>query len=106
MRRRVINLLLAILNSRFLNQSPCEYGYINGIDAMSYQELVNEDKQQPGITVREVLLYIDRFRACPLRKDGFTVIEGDGEQREGTIWDVHELRQALTPKPSDGTEET
>jgi hypothetical protein len=98
MRKLIVGLLLRALNSRVLNQSPCEYGYINGIEAMSYQELVNEEKQQPGITVREVIECIDRFKACPIRKDGFTVIEGDGETREGTIWDVHELRQALTPQ--------
>src|SRR5262245_17383945 len=101
MRRRIINLLLRILNSKWLNGTPCEYGHINGIDAMSYQELVNEDKQRPGITVREVLMYIDRFKSCPVRENGFTVIKPDGEQREGTIWDVHELRLALTPKAGD-----
>jgi len=97
MRRKTINLLLLILNSRFLNDSPCEYGYINGIEAVSYQELVNEDKQQPGITVKEVIESIDRFKACPIRENGLIVIE-NGEAREGTIWDVHELRQAFNRK--------
>lgn len=97
MNKVLVKALLGILNSKFLNESPCGYGYINGIDAVSYQELVNEDKQQPGITVREVIECINQFKTCPLRKGGLTVIE-NGETREGTIWDVHELRQSLTPR--------
>jgi hypothetical protein len=81
-----------------VNCSPCRFGYINNIDAFEYQELVNEDKQQPNITVKEVLEYADRFKACPLNKSGLTVIEPDGSTHEATIWDRHELNVALTPK--------
>lgn len=97
MRQRVIRLLLAILNSRWLNQSPCQYGYVNNLDAFSYENLRSEDKQQPGITVREILDSADMFKACPIGRHGDLMVIENGEVREGTMWDVHELRQALTP---------
>lgn len=90
--------LLGLLNSRFLNHSPCRYGYIGNIDAFEYQHLQSSEAQQPGITLREFLNDVDRFNACPLySKDGLTVIEADGSTREATIWDHHELTMALTP---------
>jgi len=91
MKKLTIRALLAVLNSRLLNQTPCRFGFIGNIDTFSYEELSNEEKQQPGITVREVLEVADRFRSCPMRKDGLAVIEGD-EIREATVWDMQELR--------------
>lgn len=99
LRRRLINFLLALLNSRWLNGTPAYYGFINGLDAISYGELCNEEKQQPGITVREVIAGIDRFRSCPMN-GGLMVIEGD-TTRPATAMDVHELRQSLTAKKDD-----
>ncbi len=98
MRKQIIKSLLWVLNSRFLNDSPCRFGWINNIDAFDYQNLVSEDKQQPNITVREVLDSADRFKSCPINKDGLTVIEPDGSTHEATVWDHHELNLALTPK--------
>ena len=46
----IIRFLLWALNSRWLNGTPARYGHINGLDAISYRELQNEDRQQPGIT--------------------------------------------------------
>jgi hypothetical protein len=94
-RRIIINLLLRILNHHWINRTPCEYGHINGLGAMSYDALVSEDSQSPGITVRQVIEGIDRFMSCPMRT-GLTVIDGD-EEREATCWDIHDLRQSLTP---------
>lgn len=96
MRTRIIDTLLAILNSRWINATPCSYGHVNGLDAMSYEALASEDRQQPGITVREVLVTIDRFKSCSTRS-GLTVIDGE-DVREATAWDVHELNQAFQPK--------
>ena len=95
-RKHVINFLLRILNSETINQSPCQYGYINGIDAISLRELHNEEKMRPGVTVKECIASMEAFKYCPIKKDGLQVIE-NGEIREGTIWDVHDLRQALAP---------
>ena len=99
-RGRITKCLLWVLNSRFLNKSPCEYGYINNIDAFSYRNCYFEDQQQPGITVREMLDAADRFRACPINLQGLTVMEPDGSSHEATVWDRHELNIALTPKPT------
>lgn len=86
--------LLGALNSRVLNGTPARYGLINGLEAVSYEELQNEERQKPGITVREVLTVIDSFRSCPVSGTYFSVIEG-GNVREGNIWDLHELLQSL-----------
>lgn len=94
-RKRIIKFLLWILNTHWINQSPCEYGFIGNVDAFSYENLADEEKQSPGITVKEILEAADRFKTCPMRQNGLTVIEGDGTLRDGTIWDVHELRQDI-----------
>ena len=98
MKRRIIRVLLAILNSRWLNQSPCEYGYINNVDAFSYSNLTSEEKMRPGITVKAILEDADRFRCCPMKPTGVTLIEDDN-YRDADIWDMQELRQAINPRP-------
>lgn len=108
MRGFVVKVLLKILNSRWLNQSPCEYGYINNIDAFSYRNCYYEDQQQPGKTIREMLDDADRFRSCPIYLNGLTVIDPDGSTHEATVWDRHELQLALTPdihKESEAAED-
>ena len=97
MRGKIIRLLLRVLNSRWLNQSPCKYGYINNVEAFSYSNLRSELKSRPDLMVAQVLAEADAFKCCPLKTNGLTVIE-DGVAREGTIWDVHELRQEFTAK--------
>lgn len=94
MKTRIRTLLLQILNSHWLNATPGRYMFVNGLDAISYEELQNEEKQQPGITVKEVIRVIDKFRSCPMRGSALTVIEGD-EVREATVWDVHDLKQSF-----------
>lgn len=96
-----VKTLLAILNSRLLNQSPCEYGYINNIDAFSYSGLKSEVKMRPDVTVSTIIAEADAFRSCPIYESGLAVIE-DGQTREGTIWDVHELQQQFgAAQPGD-----
>lgn len=95
----IVRVLLRLLNTQFLNLSPCRYGYIGNIDAFEYQHLRSSESQQPGITLRDFLEDVDRFNACPLyRKDGLTVIEADGTTHEATVWDRHELNLALSPR--------
>jgi len=94
----IVRSLLWILNSRWINRSPCEYGFIGNVDAFTYSHLKSEEKQRPGITVAQILHEADMFRACPMRKDGVTVLEADGSSREAGVWDIHELRQSLTPR--------
>lgn len=100
MKKWIIERFLTMLNSQFLNASPCRYGYIGNVDAFSYEHLASEEKQRPGITIRTILDEADHFRSCPLTKDGLLVLEGDGTTREATPWDYRDLREAFAP-PKD-----
>lgn len=93
-----VRLLLRMLNTQFLNDSPCKYGYINNVDAFSYSNLASEEIQRPGITVKTIIDEADRFKSCPINQNGLTVIEADGSAHEATVWDRHELNLALSPK--------
>lgn len=94
----MVRLLLRLLNTDFLNHSPCRYGWINNIDAFSYETLVYEEAMRPGITVRTVIEEADRWKTCPINKNGLTVLESDGTSHGATVWDRHELNIAMTPK--------
>ena len=98
LQKHLPRLLLAILNSRYINDSPCEYGWINGLDAISYNELKNEIKINPDATVQDVIDAIDRFNTCPIYNNRTIVLLDNGESRDATIWDVQELRNALSKK--------
>lgn len=86
-----------MLNSGFLNATPCRYGFIGNVDAFEHSHLQSEERQQPGITVKEVLSMADRFKSCPMRTTGVTVMESDGTSHEATAMDLHELRTSLIP---------
>ena len=96
LRKPIIKALLAALNSRWLNCSPCRYGFIGNVDAFEYSHLASEEKQRPGITVQTILEEADRFKACPMGK-GLTVIEPDG-YREADVFDMRDLRESFAPK--------
>jgi len=83
--------MLAALNSRWLNSSPCQYGFIGNVDAFSLDHLRSEESQRPGITVATIIREAEEFKSCPLRKDGATVLE-DGVSRQANIWDLNDLR--------------
>ena len=96
MTKRIVRLLLAVLNSRWLNHSPCKYGFIGNIDAFSLENLESEERMRPGITVATVLEEAARWRSCLMRKHCLTVMDG-AETREATPGDIYELRRSLTP---------
>jgi hypothetical protein len=100
MKLKLIKLLLAVLNNRFLNQSPGAYGFIGNVEAFSYSHLASEEQQRPGITVKTILVEADAFRSCPISKTGLSVIE-DGVAREGTVWDVHDLQTEVAERERD-----
>src|SRR5580693_7479204 len=102
-RRFIVKCLLCALNSRWLNQTPCKYAFVGNLDNFSRENLESEDKQQPGITVREILDAADRFMACPINNTGVTVMEGDGTNHEATAMDLHELRVSFSPKEHEQT---
>jgi hypothetical protein len=90
MKASIVRLLLRVLNSQWLNPSPCQYGFIGNVDAFSYSSLASEEKQKPGITVKEVLHQADLFRSCPIGR-GVQVLENE-EWRDANVWDLHELK--------------
>ena len=91
MKKYIVGFFLWVLNSRFLNVTPCKYGFIGNIDAFSYETLASEERQRPGITVRTILSEADSFRLCPVRP-GLTVIESDGTIRDADFWDHNEIK--------------
>ena len=96
MRKILVRAMLAVLNSRWVNQSPCKYGFIGNVDAFEYSHLVSEEKMRPGITVKMILEEADRFRSCPVGKS-LTVIEPDG-YREANAFDLRDLRESFARK--------
>lgn len=92
MKPLIIRLLLKILNSHWLNSTPCKYGFIGNFDAFEREYLASEERQRPGITVGTVLAEAARFKACAINTHELTVLEADGTQHEATAMDLHELR--------------
>lgn len=90
----VIRCLLAILNSRLINRTPCKYGFIGNVNAFSIENLRAEVSARPDLTVAQLLGEAEAFASCRIDPEGLTVIEA-GVAREATCWDVHQLRLAL-----------
>lgn len=101
MRRYLIRFLLGLLNSRWLNPTPCRYEYVGNVDDFSIENLRAEESQRPGITVATIIREAEAFKSCPIGPHGLVVME-DGVARPGTIWDIHELRQAIAEKKDAG----
>lgn len=100
LRKSLITVLLKILNSRFLNATPCQFGFIGNVDAFDIQFLRSEIKMDPNKTVAEIVADAERFKSCPL-KHNLTVMEPDGTDHEATIWDIQELRNAFAKENND-----
>lgn len=95
MKTHITRFLLSLLNSRWLNHSPCRYGYINNIDAFDLGNLESELKQRPDLTVAQLLKEAAAWRACPMaRQQGVMVMEGASIQvRLATPEEIEEIRQ-------------
>ncbi len=91
LKKTIVRILLRLLNSKSLNSSPCKYAFVGNLDNFSRENLESEDRQTPGITVKEMLINADRFKNCGKGQCGLQVIEGD-TVREATVWDIHDLR--------------
>ncbi len=98
MKKSVVCLLLWLLNSRWLNPSPCSYGFIGNVEAFSIEHLRCEESQRSGITVATIIREAEEFRACPICASGFTVLE-NGVPRQGNVRDIEDLRRALQRIP-------
>ena len=77
-RKLVVNFLLAILNSRWLNPSPCRYEFVGNVDAFSRSDIESSLRQQPDMTLQQYIDAANRFKACPISRIGITAIEPDG----------------------------
>jgi hypothetical protein len=91
--------LLAALNSRWLNPTPCRYGFIGNIDAFDLESLRSEARSRPELSLREFIAEAERFANCPLAPT-LAVMESDSMAREADAWDYHDLR--LTMRDPDG----
>lgn len=98
MKALIIRVLLGALNSRWLNATPCRYGFIGNTEAFDIAHLRYEVRARPDLTVAQLILEAERFAACPISIKGVTVMEADGSAHEATTGDLHELRQSLLPK--------
>jgi hypothetical protein len=78
MRNLLIRGLLAVLNSRWLNQTPCRYDFVGNIDNFSRQDIESSLRQDPAMTLQQYLELANRFKACPISRVGVTAIEADG----------------------------
>lgn len=90
-KKTIIQGLLRILNSQWLNPTPCSYQFVGNVDAFTLSHLHSEESQRPGITVKTIIQEAEIFKICPMRSKEVTVIEGDS-MREANIWDLQELK--------------
>ena len=63
MKSLVIRACLAVLNSRWINGTPCKYAFVGNIDAFSYEHLKSEESQRPGVTVKQIISESEAWRA-------------------------------------------
>lgn len=94
-RKFFIRTLLAVLNSRWLNPTPCRYGFIGNVDAFALENLRAQVDQRPTLTVAQLIQEADCFRRAKASRHRLVVIEG-GVSRDGTPRDVADLLEALT----------
>jgi hypothetical protein len=96
MKKTLVDVLLRILNSQWLNPTPCKYGFIGNVDAFDIESLRYEVKSRPSLLVAQLIAEAETFKACPLRLHGVTVIE-DGTTRDATVWELRELQNLGKP---------
>lgn len=78
MKESIVKILLSILNSKWLNQSPCRYEFVGNVDAFSREDIESCLRQQPDMKLQQYLDLADRFKSCPTSRVGITAIESDG----------------------------
>jgi hypothetical protein len=81
-RKIAIRVLLAILNSRWLNQTPCRYDFVGNVDNFSREDIESTLRMDPEMSLAYYLELANRFKACPISRVGVTAIEPDGSYTE------------------------
>lgn len=82
MRKVIVGLLLKVLNSGFLNQTPCRYDFVGNVDNFSREDIESTLRVEPDMSLRRYLDIADQFKACPISRIGVTAIEADGTYTE------------------------
>lgn len=78
MRSLLVQALLQLLNTEFLNPTPCRYDFVGNIDNFSRENIASTLRQEPDMSLSRYLDIADRFKACPISRVGVTAIEPDG----------------------------
>jgi hypothetical protein len=66
LRKLLTRVLLAALNSRYLNSTPCRYAFIGNTDAFDLENLRSEARSRPELTLRGFIAEAERFASNPL----------------------------------------
>lgn len=85
-RKLLIDLLLGMLNSRWLNPTPCRYEFVGNIDAFSRADIESTLRSDPEMTLQEYIDIANRFKYCPVSRTGVSVIEPDGSYSLNRDW--------------------
>jgi hypothetical protein len=78
MKMLIVRFLLSLLNTEFLNSTPCRYDFVGNVDNFSRSDIESTLRVEPDMTLRRYLDIADRFKACPISRVGVTAIEPDG----------------------------
>jgi hypothetical protein len=70
--------LLRLLNTSWLNPTPCRYDFVGNVDNFSRSDIESTLSVDPNISLRHYLDIANQFKACPTSRIGVTVIEEDG----------------------------
>lgn len=82
MKPLIVKVLLRILNTNWLNPTPCRYDFVGNIDNFSRQDIESTLEVEPQMSLRRYLDIADRFKSCPISRVGITTIEPDGTYTE------------------------
>lgn len=74
----IVRILLRLLNTQFLNPTPCRYDFVGNVDNFSREDIAGTLKGDPEMSLRRYLDMADQFKACPSSRVGVSVIEEDG----------------------------
>ena len=84
--KMIVHSLLNVLNSRFLNQTPCHYEFVGNVDAFSRSDIEATLRSDPQMTLQEYIDLANRFKSCPISRIGVSVIESDGSYSLNRDW--------------------
>ena len=78
MKEMLVRILLRMLNTQYLNPTPCRYDFVGNVDNFSREDIESTLKMEPDMSLSRYLEIADRFKSCPISRTGITAIEADG----------------------------